>query len=308
MSEGRAYRCKWEQTNGAFSVWVAKQPRFRGRGRNLQEAIEDLAGHICEATGDGEPCMSLFPLPPPHPADAPWIASDWCAISGRGDVVVAGNGDGLFADGWCKQCGRPRGDRTDKPVQAKRAGTGDVASAWWTHGSNGIHYHPVLVSERFIKVLSREERGCCEWREILMPRRSKVRYFECLPRHTIRDVAVRGWTLEGWRCPVCGHEFVLCSPSGAITWDGGEVHHWFSRASLDKHRKLFGADACSQLLIMPIQRGAEIIECPGTRGCDITAVGSVDSHMVRRRPRLPTLKESREEAADAVRKSVWGRR
>ena len=290
MSEGKSYRVQWKRTGDSFSAWLVKRKSICGVGRSLQDALDDLSGEICDAYGDGEPQLSLYPLRPVIAMEAPWVAPTLCLVGGNGDVLIKGHGDGLFSGGWCERCKHPQGVRTKLPLTALRAGEGDVAWPWWTHGGDGIDYSPLLVSERFLRLLSRAERTACEWREIVMPPRCKTHYFECIPKRTVAPVAVRGWTVDGWRCPKCPNKHFGCTPAKAFMWNGDQVHDWFQRSTVTRRSGIVGTTVSLYSLIFPVDRATQLLDRKGSKGLLLSPLGLIPSSMLNANPRLPPLR------------------
>lgn len=278
-----------------FRVWVAKRPKLATTGATLDDALDRLSSVICKATGDGEAAISLWPLPPAQPWDAKYAVLSGALLVGDGCVHPVGDGRELFTRGWCDGCHAPRGRRTDAPITVDQAGEGDVCDMWWKHGMRGLDYSPLVVSERFLKLLTTTERRSGEWRSLTQPKRCRVKYFEWLPAKVIPKVCVRGWKRSGWRCAVCGYE--CFSSSNHPT--GGSEHDSLSTIIQTRHASklmpFIGVSrANSQMPFLPIERVAAFMSSPHSKGMRLWSLGAVPPSMVLKRPKLP-LRDRRTE-------------
>lgn len=286
-TESLSYAASWRKAGNRYEVWLRKRPSWIERGQSLDEALSALASLICRKTGDGEAFVSLYPLRPGSPADAPWTKTDWAELNPDGWLQLEGDGAELFSEGWCKKCLSPLGDRTAKPIRVCETSNLDVCSPWWTHSNKGLAYKPFLLSERALATLSSKERSLADWRPIQMPPRSRKRYFECLPHKTVKAVRARGWACRGNKepCKLCGGHFVLCRPPAGTWKEFPSIDVWYPAQAIRTASTI--VMACSGLhhhWLVPLPRAAELHEHPHMSGLRINPLGVLPQSLVMKFP------------------------
>ncbi|HST62276.1 MAG TPA: hypothetical protein VLK84_26470 [Longimicrobium sp.] len=74
------------------------------------------------------------------------------------------NWDALFEGGVCARCGMACGPRTDEPVRFRHVEASGARSDGWLAGPSPFGARMCLYSERFLALLTDEERGLLHWR------------------------------------------------------------------------------------------------------------------------------------------------
>jgi len=122
--EGKVFVCTWRRVGDRYRVWVRNRPALVAEGDTFAGADEDLSGVICEATGDGE---SVHEYDPPRPVEeVPGLLFRLALVSGESRARIA-NYEALYSEGPCPQCTRPRGERTETPLELERIESGACA-------------------------------------------------------------------------------------------------------------------------------------------------------------------------------------
>ena len=203
MPANRVYVCRWvELPDGGYRGTVAA-PRVEVEadtfGALVREATEAVAG----AAGDPEPAFDFEP-PPPNAGKAAWFADGLVALAPQShfqsDETI-----GLTTGGACPRCHWPLGERTDRPVAVRSAWPGEVIFSWHS-AAEGVRL--LLVSERFLGLLSDEDRSTFTLRPATVPPGKRKRYVEVVPKRFVPEVAVAGLEQTGWRCDQCGRACV----------------------------------------------------------------------------------------------------
>lgn len=102
----------------------------------------------------------------------------------------------------CPSCRHGRGERTEVAMRVDNAPR--RVDAGWIRAA-GFHDHIRLFSERFLKLLTTEERAHLEFRPITMPPGARREFYELRGRPDVPFVGVRGMDADGLECVECGH-------------------------------------------------------------------------------------------------------
>ena len=161
----------------------------------------------------------------------------------------------------------------------------DVGAA---SGSWCFFASPILVSERFVSLLTTEERGCVEWRECVRPPRGRKRVFEVIPHAFVPIAAPRCIALTGWRCPLC--ERVMCGGDFAQT----DVLQFVARGELPrKLPPMFAVgDWANYTLVVPRTRASELLAKKESRGLSASPLGVLEDGDIEEQPELKEFLES----------------
>ncbi|MEW6249807.1 MAG: hypothetical protein AB1716_04110 [Planctomycetota bacterium] len=267
MSEGRAYRCGWaREPDGRVRLWVKDAPRVSAEGPTWFDAELNLIEKIGERTGDGEPVLAY--LPPPLAEDdlrflnPPLMTIDGCGYCGSPDDAR------LHYEGRCGLCGHARGGRTATTItlSSLEAQLLQTPQEWWFFAG------PMFVSARFRGLLTAVERECCEWRPVMRPPRARLKYFEVIPHVFVRQAALRGREVGGWRCPRCGR--CAFSQHG----DDNRIGYFVARRDLPQPLPpVFGiGDPVNYKLVFDRDRALALAESPAARGAMLAELGVLD--------------------------------
>ena len=299
--EGRVFLCSWKQVPGGYRVWVAKRPKLAAEAATFEEADEELASVICDATGDGESVHEYTPPPPSQPDEAEGLLGRLTAASpnARGEIE---NGAALFSEGYCTQCRAPRGERTTVALELGKADVGDALSAKLSGaGFSGPRFR--LYSADFLAHLAASERANLEFRPVHR-RRGKKQFFELSGGSlVVPRVGIRGKPIEGlWTCDTCGFEL---APTYLGTWI--ENHAWSNPPSIyvakaDLPRTLptclVVGRASDYTLVFQQARWQELVGVPGTRAVKSQEIGVLGDAWADRTPRRKSLRVAEREARE----------
>ena len=294
--EGQVYVCSWDRVGSRFRVWARSHPGLAAEGDSFKSADEELFGLISDATGDGE---NIHEYDPPSPDTIPpnsGVLFQLASVGGEGRATIA-NRDfaSLFTNGLCELCSYPRGVRTEVPLTLAKIWAGFEGGA-----ATGSTFFPNrrFFSERFLALLSAEERGRFEWRQVRRGPRAKKAFFEILSsRIQIPAVALREGRANLWECDECGWRNSPFYggrdqlPAWLIErtsrgWQ--DLPNWYVNVSdlPDPVPSCFlvGSPSDSAQLCFTRERWHQIVGRPGTAGLASIDVGVVQSILVDQNP------------------------
>gem|GEM_PF-4238029 len=297
MSEGKQYKCDVESTATSVTMWVRSRG-IRVVGPNWDDAYERLICAIINKTGDGEPKVSFAGPFPTQAEDRPYLAQRWTLIYPRGNCMTRWMNPLLFSRGACDLCGSPCGSRNRTQLEGVSGSSGDVCSAWavWDEIDRTVRvqhgYSPLFVSERFLDLLNEHERSECDWLPVLPARRSRARYFECVPRRFLREVGHRNWDAYCVKCDECGNIDLRTSPTGRMNdFSKCRIMDWFAKDDFQRanERPLVAAGYPGDyLLAWPLERAKQLAQSRHAIGFSLGPIGVIPRAELLRRP-TPTL-------------------
>jgi hypothetical protein len=276
MSEGLVWLCGWSEKDGQYTVWVKSHPEVRAVGPNLDDANLKLSDEICGRFGDGEAALEFDPPRPVASQNERYLREQLVKISPNGGFDTRMREETLFSGGICSECGWAVGTRTVEPL------IGDTGVGY-EGASPMVPAHMVLFSERFLSLLTEKEKAALELREVIRPPRSKIKFYEVIPRTFVPYVGVRGRKPSGWYCGTCGYRCYSYYDQG---WD---VTCFVCRRDLPRPiPSLFAVGSERDVnLCMPRKRWREILGHREARGIMSHNLGVVDEHECERTPELP---------------------
>lgn len=307
------YEIHWDRKSGIWTLWVERLPHLRAEASSLEEAKQLLADRIMDA-GEAHPLLDFDPpLPleerqipfqnpeiyvlgaidatfvsePPDPEDP----TDWDRRAGERAAsrdAARQWRQSFFTGPICPGCGKERGERSDRKLKITAMDSGsDSASGELGEGGRSIH----LFSGQFLALLSPAELSHLQFREVeFIGRRSarSPKFFELIGPPGPRNVAVKGRSPKGWRCPACGN-----SAFGYVPAD--EIIAYVAAADLPKNNSgVFTMSSGMEIeLCVTGDRWRSMRGKKGTRNMGPIRVGVVPDDLVEREPQLPTLDEVR---------------
>ncbi len=284
--EGRFWHVRWERTRSGYRAWLADRPKIKAAGGTWEETVDAIMERI-GYFGDGEPIMSFDPPEPMEGDDAAHAHPDWLMIGAEGYVNVASDQPELFTGGFCEHCRQPIGERTDVPLIAKGPGHGDFC---WPEFFT-VAFKAVMCSRRLIDALTPDERSRFRWIPVTPAPRTRNHYTECVPARFLAPVAVRGWTISGAECPVCGFRDVTCTSYPEIDYSEKQIHTWVAGEDLGGE-PLIAIGTCGNWLpIFPAARARELARA--FRGLSVSRIGRAPPDRVLRKPQLPVYTKQR---------------
>jgi hypothetical protein len=278
MSEGQVYLCKWKATFEGHEVWVENRPRLRARGESLDDALNELSGVVCLATGDGEAVFDLWP-PSATEGSINFVRLGYNALWYPPHGFSREEYAELYEGGLCKACCSGIGARTDKPLPVMHLGDSDLLGS-------GLRLPRILLaSQKFRAVLRKDERALLEWRPVELRRSTGRIYFEVIAKRPVKSVTDRAERVTGWQCGSCG---------GAVCGSGRFDTTYVAASDLPRPipRLLAIDDPHLLKLTLRLQRWKAIRGKPGTKGIPIGNVVALPKSRVVRHPKLRMLTRS----------------
>ena len=312
--EDDVYLCSWSCSQSGYELWLKSRPTVRGCGATYDEAEEALIEAIHDSGGAVRAVLEFNP--PLVPSDdvreflTPSIVTIW------GDERFEQGGPrrgGFFANaeerdahlvwddqhyegGFCRACRAPRGPRTERPLELSyvRSGYG----GGFVSIAGGTSY---VFSEKFLELLTTQERDFLELRQVVHTRRSRVAYYELIgppgpPLVGLKDVAPH----SGWVCDDC------CFRRFGYSRTGFSLNSFV--ASEDLPHPLpgiftVGLQPCVELAATS-ERWAELVGKKGTQGMLSQPLGVVTPNRVDRKPPLRKLSQP-DPKVEARKREYW---
>lgn len=286
MSEGRIYTCRWKQERGAWLLWIHRRPKLRARGESHEVALDRLCTKIASMTGDGEPRFVYDPPLPQLPHNQRWVSQEWALLMPEGDAWLENPVGRYFEGGECDDCGRPIGARNAEPLVLTSPPDADVC--WPVVGRFGLAtFSSLIVSESFLALLSRRERGCFRWMHVRPTPRMRRRFFECIPDKFASWTAVRGWKNKVYECRRCGYRsWTSVSPDATGPWYE-QLNRFVAASALPSPgTPAFAIGTHARFCIaLPRARALSLVGRAGARGAGPDDLGVVPDSMAGAAPK-----------------------
>jgi hypothetical protein len=281
--KGNVYWCTWEKnTDGDYVGWPTKRPSLRAEGMTESEMVDALADVVGEYHNDREAVLQFEPPLESENGSAASLAREFVSVGWNSHFRLENPND-VFSGGKCDKCSWGIGERTPEPLRIKSLWPGSDGLFLW---DPLIHAHIYVVSDVFLKLLTKEEAKQFDIRPVILPSKRRRKLFEILPKLFLSEVAIKGVEVEGWHCSKCGHRHM---------WFTGANHglQVVCRADLPSPEpKIFFVGQPNRYeLCLRISRFAELREMAGTRQMLKDRVAMVDQAECVRRPKLPTREE-----------------
>lgn len=191
---------------------------------------------------------------------APTPQFEWVALSApQEEGAYASVRNATVASGkTCPVCSILRGLRTSASLGVESFPRKSVNAL--TLASMGLSL-PAFSAE-FLDLLLEDERGCFEWRPVHPWQRSQRRFFEMVPRVTVRPTAKAGVQFWTWQCPECeGMANMLWSP-GYLN-----LPHFVSAADLPARPPALALGQPGAFeLCLPAHRWQQMAKHPAAKG------------------------------------------
>lgn len=206
--EGNTYAARWKKQGEKYLVFLDSDKTIKGADIDFETACGELCLAICERYGDGEAVLNLL-RELPQPSGVSKYASPALVTLGWNDEAVGEKWqEGLFEGGYCKGCRAGIGKRTTTSLKVDILPKGDIGSFYQ------LMFSPLLLSERFVSLLSDSEKGKLGLQEVTCTKKKNRRYYEVNGLPTLKQVGVKGGkyhSLSSWQCKSCGYKSFSCS-------------------------------------------------------------------------------------------------
>src|SRR5215211_5577712 len=186
--EHNVYICEWSKSAAGFEFWIKERPSVRASGATYDIAMEAFLETIWKKGGAHHPVMEFVPPLPSSDFDRRFSVPEIYEISGddsfdidepqripfeHDDERVQREAwyDDFFTRPFCRSRQRASAPRSLRPINASHittryeSGFGILAGAWLR-----------IFSERFLEMLTREERQPLEFRLVKRPKKVRKQY------------------------------------------------------------------------------------------------------------------------------------
>jgi hypothetical protein len=208
--KGDVYYCTWSKgEDGKYVAWELRNPSLRAEATALQE-LQDKLGQIVGFEYDDHEAALHFDPPIMFVDGADRFDSlyrdQWYAIGWNTHFQYRLSADSAFVGGRCGRCGNGLGPRSSSPLVVDGMGSGTDGA--FSYGSNSANSESpggrLVISDRFLSLLTNEERATFEARQVQWAQPRGEKFFEVIRRSKIPVVAIKGLDPTGWRCDQCG--------------------------------------------------------------------------------------------------------
>jgi hypothetical protein len=280
MDKGNAYLCDWTAEKGGYKLWLENDHSICSLASSFEDAYQSLWLRICDKFDDEEPHLEFARGNPSDSLMERFRGLEFVAVAGNDYAEGPINFADCYSGGLCEYCGEPVGKRNEVPgvYRYVPAGAGALTRK-----------SPYLYSDRFIGILTDEERAGLHLRKVELEKKSRSKdthiHYELLGPSAIGYVGVKNLGgLKGWRCPECH-----------VRWFGYYIrgfplHKFIATGSLpDPIPSCFavGNKHDGFELCMTMKRWKEISQQPERKGLAHGKAGIVDDRDVERDPILP---------------------
>ncbi len=298
---GNVFICKWERIGQQWHVWVKGKPKLSGRGDTLEAAELQLEQEIWSAAKNGDDVIpTLMEFEPPLPAsertkkffipEIYYVCGDEIFSLLRGyfpyghvDAETMAYINSLYEGGICKVCMYGIGKRTEVEFKTE-CKIGDSDGLFLRHSQ--IHTSAWFFSDRFISLLTNEERERLKFRECQVKRKGKRKYYELAGNAIANNVGVKGLDARGPECLECGHRCFSITDHDLDF----SMQDFICRSDLPEPLPACFAITIDDriTLCMTRERWDQIRGNKNAKGIISRPIGVVDEELCERHPRLQT--------------------
>ena len=298
---GNVFICKWERIDQQWHVWVKDNTKLSGQGETIDAAKLQLEQAIWSDAKNGDDVIpTLMEFDPPLPASERtkkffipeiykicadeqfWLLSGNFPY-GKVDAATMEYVNSLYEGGICKRCKQGIGKRTEVEFETELK-IGDSDGLWLNHCQ--INARAWFFSDRFISLLTDEERERLKFRECQVKRVGKRKYFELAGDSIANNVGVKGFDAGGHECSFCGHRRFSITD---LDLDFS-MQDFICRSDLSVPLPSCFAISINNetTLCMTRERWDQIRGDKNAKGIISEPVGVVDEELCERHPRLQT--------------------
>jgi hypothetical protein len=301
--EDAVYICGWSKSDDGFVFWLDAKPHVRASGATYDEAMEAFLDKIVKHGGAYHAVTEFVPPLPHGDFDRRYSNPEIYSLCGD-DRFETGEPrgtwfepedertkreawyDDFFSTPCCSECRSPLAPRSGLPLTLSYV-KGSYDGGFVSFSRATLY----VFSEKFLALLSEEERQRLEFRPVIRSKKGRKQFFELIGPSGPPEVAVRGLELGGWRCEVCDTRcFGYWSKDSVI-------HDFVARSDLPNPlREVFTIGVQPNVhLCVTAERWAKMVGQPGTRGIVSQLIGVVPDEEVVRTPELTTRREQEEQ-------------
>jgi hypothetical protein len=196
--EGKIYHAIWRKTKGGYRLWLKDDTRFTTTSRRFAAAEEALIERICFVFGDGEALLD-FDRPRPVPRqNAELFEPEFLELE-TNVIAIPKSTSGLSTGGYCAKCRSPRGVRSAVPLEIDEIDPGSEIVCGPLRGKASF----LLLSERFLGLLTSAERECLGLRKVDVSKANQRDFYEITSFPKIPLVALKDAPATVSRCAGC---------------------------------------------------------------------------------------------------------
>ncbi|MGD0552525.1 MAG: hypothetical protein ABSB25_07715 [Sedimentisphaerales bacterium] len=298
---GNVFVCKWERIGQQWHVWVKGKPKLSGWGETLDAAKLQLEQEIWGDAKNGDDVIpTVMEFDPPLPVsertkrffipeiyyvygDEIFSLLGGYFLYGQVDAITMEYANSLYEGGICKVCMRGIGKRTEVEFKTELK-IGDSDGLFLRHSQ--IHASAWFFSDRFISLLTNEERKRLKFRECQVKRKGKRKYYELVGNSIANNVGVKGFDAGGHECAKCGNRGFSITE---LDLDFS-MQNFICRADLpDPLPSCFAVNIDDVIyLCLARERWDQIRGNKNAKGIISEPIGVVDEELCERHPRLQT--------------------
>ena len=300
--EEDVYLCGWSKSGHGIELWVKSRPHLRSRGRTYSEAEDALLEVIARVCGVHHAVFEFVPPLPKSTFDERYSRPELYTIWGDDRcetdeprrtpfeseaqrAVRLSWYDTFFVAPCCRDCGMPLGPRSE--TQLRLTQLNSSYDGGFVTLAGAMLY---VFSERFLGLLSNDERERLEFRLVDRPPKSRKKFFELIGPSGPPQVALVGREPRGWRCARCDARVFGYSNSPHVA-----VTNFIARSDLpDPLPQIFTIGTQPNIeLCATAERWAGLVGKRGTRGLISRLLGVVPDAEVVRAPELEVRNDRR---------------
>lgn len=182
MREGQVYTVRWQESDGLYRLTLARKSSVTVTSATIDAGLDELAGHVIDLYGDGEPQWRLEPRLPVPPGLAHF--ERYVILSADAMWETAQPVEELFEGTRCRACRTFFGRRNSLPLRLSvRHGRGSIATSLPAIGFTGM-----LLTEDWVPKLPRELLEAFTLVPAEAPRTVRKRWLELQPRWAVHEV------------------------------------------------------------------------------------------------------------------------
>lgn len=217
---GHVFICKWKKTGQQWKVWIKGKPKLFGQGDTLEAAQLELEQAIWNDAENGDDVIpTVMEFDPPLPAsertkkyftpeiykiygDERFELLNGNFPYGKVDTPTLEYINSLYEEGICPICKSGIGKRTEVPFRTECT-LSNSEGLWLFHCQ--IKAQAYFFTDRFISLLTEDERSRLHFRECQVKRKTKRKFYELAGNSIASNVSVKDFDPYGSECVECGH-------------------------------------------------------------------------------------------------------